>query len=207
MFYSLFVIGCRDNSRIEEIENRLIELQKEIIKLKEELSAIEEMIIEQSEVIEEPAEEEIIEELPEEEIADEENLSNEVEPEQTNVAAELANALISNNYDIRYIDYSEDEHPYQGYYNYVQLGIKDENIPTAGNWGGPSWEEVQNIIEVIKKYYPDSEVWIICFFNNSNGQYAVETHSIPELNIGGGSKGTEPPTWVCNGINPIWGAD
>ena len=139
--------------------------------------------------------------------ADEENLTNEVEPEQTNVAAELANALISNNYDIRYIDYSEDEHPYQGYYNYVQLGIKDENIPTAGNWGGPSWEEVQNIIEVIKKYYPDSEVWIICFFNNSNGQYAVETHSIPELNIGGGSKGTEPPTWVCNGINPIWGAD
>jgi len=48
------------------------------------------------------------------------------------------------------------------------------------------------------------EVWIICFFNDINGWYAIETHSIPELGIGGGSKGMEPQSWIYNGINPIW---
>lgn len=123
---------------------------------------------------------------------------------QDDVSIELADELVSNGYDVRYIDYSENEHPYEGYFNWVQIGIKDESIPISGNYGGPSYQVVEDINNIIKKHYPDSEVWIICFFNDLNSHYSHAVTSIPELNIGGASMGKSPEKWIYQGIDPLW---
>jgi len=66
---------------------------------------------------------------------------------------------------------------------------------------------IVGICNIIKEHYPNSEVWIVCFYNDLDSHYAVASKSIPELNIGGASFGKGPEAWMYQGINPIWEAD
>ena len=118
------------------------------------------------------------------------------EPASDCTPKELYDALTLSGYDIRYTERSEEQ--YGSYWNYALAVIQIEGIPQEGNVNLHIGSDIMNEIkDVFEEVCEDSEVWIIKVFTDCGEKHISCAYSIPSLNIGGCSLGSNLPECYC----------
>ena len=90
-------------------------------------------------------------------------------------------------YDVQYAEQDEGQHySLPSSWNYVQVGIQSDAIPNTGNYDiGAASPVLQQLIPIMQKYYPQSEIWVVFIFNKAGGRYSRCERSTPSIRIGG----------------------